>query len=123
MKSRWGLIAVMLLCVVGCGKGAPDLSGRWNMAMGATNMQVEFLDGGQYTGSINSMGAVGQVSGTYSVKGNILEMDAPTITGPGGASSPSGGKMKVKMVPQGPDMILLDAGKDKFTLTRMGPPK
>lgn len=84
-------------------------------------MQVEFLDGGQYTGSINSMGAVGQVSGTYSVKGNILEMDAPTITGPGGAVSPSGGKMKVKMkmVPQGPNMILLDAGKDKFTLTRM----
>ncbi len=117
-------LVLIVSCLIGCQGSSPDLSGRWNMAMGPTNMQIEFGSNGQYTGTMTGMAGVGNVTGSYSVKGNRLEMDPPTVTGPMGAtSSPGGGRMKVKMIPQGPNMILLDAGDQKFTLTRMGPPK
>lgn len=91
--------------------------------MGPTTMQVEFGSDGKYTGTMAGMGGVAQVSGNYSVNGSVLEMDPPTVTGPGGSASPPGGRMKVKMTSQGPDMILLDAGDKKFTLTRIAPAK
>ena len=94
------------------------------MVMGPTTMQIEFGPDGRYSGRMNGMAGVGEVSGGYKVKGSVLEMDPPTVVGPGGrTASPSGGVMRVKMVPQGEGTILLDAGNQKFTLHRMGPAK
>jgi|GEM_PF-4353529 len=114
------VLPLLLVSLVGCQK-SPDLSGRWNMGMGATTMQIEFGKDGNYSGTMNGMAGAGQVSGKYSLKGNMLEMDPPTVVGPGGATSPGGGKMRVKMISRGPNMYELDAGNQKFSLTRMGP--
>ncbi len=124
MKFGLAFLFLVALCLTGCkGGSAPSLSGRWNMAMGPTTMQVEFGADGKYTGTMAGATGLAQVSGNYSVNGSVLEMDPPTITGPGGSVSPPGGRMKVKMTSQGPDMILLDAGDKKFTLTRIAPAK
>lgn len=92
------------------------------MMMGPTTMQIEFGPNGQYSGTMNGMAGEGAVSGGYKVSGSTLEMDPPTVVGPGGrTASPGGGVMRVKMIPQGKDTILLDAGNQKFTLQRIGP--
>lgn len=94
------------------------------MVMGPTTLQIEFGKDGRYSGTMSGMAGAGEVSGNYRVQGNTLEMDPPTVVGPGGrTASPGGGVMRVKMKPQGEGMILLDAGNQKFTLQRMGPPQ
>lgn len=118
MKFFRYLLPIVVL--VGC-KGAPNLDGRWNMAMGPTNMQIQFGKDGRYSGTMNGLAGAGEVLGGYKIKGTVLEMDPPTIAGPNGSVTPPGGLMKVKMLPQSPDLILLDAGNQKFTLTRLGP--
>lgn len=87
--------------------------------MGATQMQVEFGSGGQYSGTLIGAGGSGQVTGTYSLKGNVLEMQPPTVTGPGGTASPSGGTMRVKLISQGANAYKLDAGNQTFHMTRI----
>ncbi len=117
--APFALFGVLLL--FGCKGSSPDLSGRWNLVMGATNMQVEFGSNGQYTGTLIGAGGSGQASGSYSLKGDVLEMQPPTVTGPGGSASPTGGTMRVKLVPQGPNAYLLDAGDQKFHMTKISP--
>ena len=112
---------LILLLLAGCKGSAPSLAGKWSLPMGPSTMQIEFGGNGMYTGTINGATGAGQVSGGYSVKGNYLEMQPPTISGPNGGTTPPGGVMKVKMSSQGPDMILLDAGDKKFTMTRVSP--
>lgn len=89
--------------------------------MGPATLQIEFGSDGRYNGTMNSMGATGAVSGTYKLNGNMLEMEPPTVTGPGGSASPSGGTMRVKLISQGPDAYVMDAGNQKFMMHRMGP--
>lgn len=70
---------------------------------------------------MNGPGMSGPATGTYRINGNVLELDPPTINGPNGPITPPSGTMKAKMNPKGPDMIELDAGSNKFMLTRIGP--
>lgn len=114
-------VTLLAVALMGC-KKAPDLAGRWNMQMGVTSMQVEF-GAGTYSGTMSSLGQTGQVSGAYHTEGNILVMDPPTVVGAAGSATPSGGVMRVRMVPVSPDLINLETGKQTFTLTRIGPAK
>lgn len=86
--------------------------------MGMAPMEIQFGSEGIYSGTMGGA----QVSGTYSLKGKILEMQPPTISGPGGSSTPSGGVMRVKLVKQGPNAFMLDAGERQFHMIRIGPP-
>ena len=84
-------------------------------------MQIQFNRGGTYEGTMSGMAGSGAVSGTYSTEGNVLVMGAPTVSGPGGASTPGGGTMRLKMEPSGPKVIRLTGGQQEFVMTRLGP--
>lgn len=119
MKTVAILLSTLVLTLVlgGCSK-SNDLSGQWRLTQGVSEMDLTFA-GGTYSGTMVTVpGAT--VKGTYKVEGDVLMMEPPTISGPGGTVTPQGGTMRVKMVPQGPDKYELQADGDKrFYLTRL----
>lgn len=80
-------------------------------------MVVSFHDG-HFSGPVTAPGLSGTVDGTYHVEGSVLVMDPPTISGPMGSVTPPGGTMRLKMSPKSDELIELDNGSQKFTMTK-----
>ena len=80
-------------------------------------MELEFKPDGTYGGT--ATGGTTKVTGTYTVDGDTLVMEAPQMTGPEGTSTDPGGKMRLKMEPTGSDSIhLISPPSFDLTITR-----
>lgn len=109
---------VLLLLVLGCGKGG-NIVGTWSMNAPFGTMMVNFNADGTYDGNLTGPGASGAVKGTYRVKGSNLEMDPPTISMPNGQSvTPPGGVMRMKMSWKDDRNVELNNGSATFMMTR-----
>lgn len=119
---RWLLLLILLILSLGCKKSGGDVVGNWSMTGPLGLMQLEFKSDGTYGGKYMGAGVPADMSGTHKLDGKILQMDAPTLSVIGQSSSLGGGAMRMSMQWQGKDMVLLDNGTQKFTMTRTGPP-
>ena len=86
-------------------------------------MIVEFKPDGTYGGKFMGAGIPADMKGTYKVDGKVLQMDAPTLTVNGQSQTPAGGAMRMSMDWKTRDMVLLDNGSQKLTMTRNSPTK
>lgn len=118
---RWFLAFALLLVSLGCKKSGGDVVGNWSLNGPLGLMLVEFKPDGTYGGKFMGAGIPADMSGTYKIDGKVLQMDAPTLSANGNSTSLGGGAMRMSMDWKGKDMVLLDNGKQKLTMTRSGP--
>ncbi len=119
-RVRWLILFVVFVAAFGCSKGN-SVVGHWSLNGPLGLMQVEFKPDGTYGGKYMGAGIPADMSGTYKIEGKALHMDAPTISAMGNSTTLGGGTMKMSMDWKSKDMVLLDNGSQKLTMTRSGP--